>query len=156
MVWGCMSSSGGELQFIDGIMNANSYCQILEEKMLPSVRRLGRGLRFQHDNDLKHSAKKISNILKRKKVKVLDWPIMSPDLNPIDLWNALKRKVEQLQPSNLSNLTEMTAKRANISLTTCADLVHSMPRCQDVYKLFWQTMVDLQNITIFGKGCTYL
>ncbi|KAF7667122.1 hypothetical protein LDENG_00075670 [Lucifuga dentata] len=57
MVWGCMSLSGvGELQFINGIMNADSYCQILEEKMLPSLRRLGRGSRFQHDNGPKHHA----------------------------------------------------------------------------------------------------
>ncbi|KAF7661517.1 hypothetical protein LDENG_00258900 [Lucifuga dentata] len=35
MVWGCISSSGvEELQLINGIMNADSYCQILEEKML--------------------------------------------------------------------------------------------------------------------------
>ncbi len=52
MVWGCMSAAGtGELQFIEGIMNANIYCDILKQSMIPSLRRLGRMAVFQHDND---------------------------------------------------------------------------------------------------------
>ncbi len=32
MVWGCMSAAGtGELQFIEGTMNANMYCDILKQ-----------------------------------------------------------------------------------------------------------------------------
>ncbi len=43
MVWGCMSAAGtGELQFIEGTMNANMYCDILKQIMIPSLRRLGR------------------------------------------------------------------------------------------------------------------
>ncbi len=43
MVWGCMSAAGtGELQFIEGTMNANMYCDILKQSMIPSLRRLGR------------------------------------------------------------------------------------------------------------------
>ncbi len=41
MVWGCMSAaSTGELQFIEGTMNANMYCDILKQSMIPSLRRL--------------------------------------------------------------------------------------------------------------------
>ncbi len=51
MVWGCMSAAGtGELQFIEGTMNANMYCDILKQSMIPSLRRLGRRAVFQHDN----------------------------------------------------------------------------------------------------------
>ncbi len=51
MVWGCMSAAGtGELQFIEGTMNANMYCDILKQ-------RLGRRAVFQHDNDPKHTSK---------------------------------------------------------------------------------------------------
>ncbi len=52
MVWGCMSAAGtGELQFIEGTMNANMYCDILKQSRIPSLRRLGRRAVFQHDND---------------------------------------------------------------------------------------------------------
>ncbi len=58
LMWGCMSAAGvGELHFIDGIMNSQMYCFILKEKMLPSLRALGRRALFQHDNDPKHTSK---------------------------------------------------------------------------------------------------
>ncbi len=47
-----MSAAGtGELQFIEGTLNANMYCDILKQSMIPSLRRLGRRAVFQHDND---------------------------------------------------------------------------------------------------------
>ncbi len=49
---GCMSAAGtGELQFIEGTLNANMYCDILKQSMIPSLRRLGRRAVFQQDND---------------------------------------------------------------------------------------------------------
>ncbi len=78
MVWGCNGAVGtGELQFIEGAMNANMYCDILKQ-------RLGRRAVFQHDNDPKHTSKKTTALLKKLRVKVMDWPSMSPDLNPIE------------------------------------------------------------------------
>ncbi len=50
MVWGRMSAAGtGELQFIEGNMNANMYCHILKQSMIPSLQR--RSAVFQHDNE---------------------------------------------------------------------------------------------------------
>ena len=39
MVWGCMSAAGtGEMiQFTEGTMNANMYCEILKQSMIPSL-----------------------------------------------------------------------------------------------------------------------
>ncbi len=52
MVWGCMSAAGtGELQFIEGTMNANMYCAIMKRSSIPSFLRLGRREVCQHDND---------------------------------------------------------------------------------------------------------
>ncbi len=46
----------GELQFIEGTMNANIYCDILKQSTITSLRRLGRKVVFQHDNDSKHTS----------------------------------------------------------------------------------------------------
>ena len=42
IVWGCMSAAGvGELHFIEGNMNSNMYCEILQQSMIPSFQKLG-------------------------------------------------------------------------------------------------------------------
>ncbi len=52
MVWGCMSAAGnGELQLIEGTVNANMYYDILRWSMIPSLRRLCHRAVFLHDND---------------------------------------------------------------------------------------------------------
>ncbi|KAJ7338364.1 hypothetical protein JRQ81_011450, partial [Phrynocephalus forsythii] len=69
MVWGCMSAAGtGELQFTEGNMNANMYCDILEQNMIPSLRRLGHRAIFQHDNDPKHMSESTTALLKKLRI----------------------------------------------------------------------------------------
>ncbi len=131
LMWGCMSAAGvGELHFIDVIMNSQMYCSILKEKMLPSLRALGRRALFQHDNDPKHTSKATVGFLKKNRVKVIQWPRMSPDLNPIEhLWGILKRQVEHHSPSSIQSLKEVILEEwKNIDLAKCRQLVHSMPR----------------------------
>ncbi len=131
LLWGCMSAAGvGELHFIDGIMNSQMYCSILKEKMLPSLRALGRRALFQHYNDPKHTSKATVGFLKKNRVKVIQWPSMSPDLNPIEhLWRILKRQVEHHSPSSIQSLKEVILEEwKKIDLAKCRQLVHSMPR----------------------------
>ncbi len=56
---------------IEGTMNANMYCDILKQSMIPSLRRLGCRAVFQNDNDPKHTSKTTTALLKKLRVKVI-------------------------------------------------------------------------------------
>ena len=60
----------------------------------------------------------------------MDWPSMSPDLNPIEhLWGILKRKVEVCKASNICQLCDVVMEKwKSIPVVTCEALVNSMPR----------------------------
>lgn len=127
-IWACFSSSGpGQLHIVQGIMNSEEYCKILEHNLSPSVLKLKLGRRWimQHDNDPKHSSNTTKEWLKKKKIRVLDWPSQSPDLNPIEmLWRDLKRAVHARRPSNLSQLTAFCKEEwAKIPQSRCERLI---------------------------------
>ncbi len=64
------------------------------------------------------------------KVKVMEWPSMSPDLNPIEhMCGILKRKVEKHHVYNIQQLCDVIMEEwKRMPATTCAALVISMPR----------------------------
>ncbi len=132
----CGAAGVGELHFIDGIMNSKMYCSILKEKMLPSLRALGRRALFQHDNDPKHTSKATVGFLKKNRVKVIQWPSMSPDLNPIEhLWGILKRQVEHHSPSSIQSLKEVILEEwKKIDLAKCRQLP-GIPSLEDLVSL---------------------
>ncbi|KAI4903127.1 hypothetical protein NFI96_007894 [Prochilodus magdalenae] len=86
---------------------------------------MGRGWVFQHDNDPKHTARITKGWLRKKHIKVLEWPSQPPDLNPIeDLWRELKLCFSQRQPRNLADLEKICVEEwAKIPAAVCADLV---------------------------------
>lgn len=111
MLWGCVSANGtGNLVRIEGKLNAAGYQKILEENLRESVRKLGMGRNWtlQQDNDPKHTAKSVQKWLNENKVKVLQWPSQSPDLNIIEaLWGDLKQAVHARRPTNLTELEKI-------------------------------------------------
>ena len=120
----------GELYFIEGNMNSNMYCEILQQSMIPSLQKLGCRAVFQHDNDHKHTSKTTTALLKRLRVKVVDWPSMCSDLNPIlHLCRIFKWSMEVCKVSNIRQLHNVVMDELkSIPVATCEALVNSMPR----------------------------
>ncbi|CDQ63109.1 unnamed protein product [Oncorhynchus mykiss] len=128
MLWGCFSAKGtGQLHRIKGTMDGAMYRQILGENLFPSARalKMGRGWVLQYDNDPKHTIKATKEWLKKKHIKVLEWPSQSPDLNPIEhLWRELKVQVAKRHSRNLNDLDKICKEEWDkIPPEMCANLV---------------------------------
>ncbi|KAK3551569.1 hypothetical protein QTP70_019797 [Hemibagrus guttatus] len=130
MVWGCFADSGpGRLAVINGTMNSAVYQKILKENVRPSVcdLKLKRTWVLQQDNDPKHTSKSTSEWLKKNKIKTLEWPSQSTDLNPIEmLWHDLKKVVHARKPSNVAELQQFCKDEwAKIPPQRCNRLIAS-------------------------------
>jgi len=133
MLWGCFSWHGvGNLAKVEGIMNAEGYIEILNENLEESLLKLGleENFIFQQDNDPKHKAKLTCAFLKASRIKLLEWPPQSPDLNPIEnLWNYLDGKVNKTNVTNKENYyLELQKAWEQLDPDYLKNLVESMPR----------------------------
>src|SRR4029434_7522951 len=133
MVWGCVSALGkGNLHLCDGTINAEKYIEILEQHMLPSRRHPFQGSPciFQQDNAKPHSAHILKAWLRKKCVRVLDWPACSPDLSPIEnVWCILKHKMRQRRPRTVAHLkTWLQEEWDKVTAETPHHLVSSVPK----------------------------
>ena len=137
MVWGCFSRDGvGPLVRINDKMDAKLYLSIISTHMLPHAKsKMPRGWSFQQDNDPKHRSLLVKEFIKAKKIRDIEWPSQSPDLNPIEhLWEVLDRAVRQDSYKNKDEFFEKLREHwAQIPITALIKLVDSMPaRCAAV------------------------
>lgn len=135
-----MSEAGmGRLHFIDGIVNAAKYQEILANTLLPTIADLypdGNCI-YQQDGASCHTAKSTKKWFGDHDVNVLSWPSSSPDLNVIEtVWHKMKQHLRN-HPQRI--IPELRVKLQEIwnSFTreNCQALVKTMPaRIQAVIK----------------------
>lgn len=133
-VWGCMTANGpGPICFYEGRLNAPAYINIIKDHLpLCLITKFGRNhcdWYYQQDNAPCHRATRTINWLKKKKIKLLEWPPSSPDLNPIEsLWSVVDRELEKLTITSTGQLKEAIEKTwKNLDVNLCKRLVESMP-----------------------------
>ncbi|XP_067670865.1 uncharacterized protein [Haliotis asinina] len=114
-----------------GITAARYIDQALRPHVIPHFARHRNNV-FQHDNARAHTARAIRDFLQQNGVNVMQWPALSPDLNPIEhLWDEIQRRLNDVIPRpNTADLLRQAFLRVwnQVPMAFINRLVHSMPR----------------------------
>jgi len=109
------------------------YIETVSEFLLPFAHaQYGLDYTYQQDNASIHTSRETMDFFDEQKIKLLDWPAHSPDLNPIEnLW-AMMARIVYLNGRQYANVAELTtailAAWDSIEQGTLRKLIESMPR----------------------------
>ncbi|XP_076028557.1 uncharacterized protein LOC143017694 [Oratosquilla oratoria] len=114
-----------ELFFFDEHVTGETYLNMLREKLMPQIERLGEGLPewFQQDGAPAHFATTVRNWLNDTfphwigRRGHVEWSPHSPHLSPLDFffWGMLKEKVYSMKITDLNHMRErITSQCAEI------------------------------------------
>ena len=133
MVWGCMTPSGtGNLIFIDGILDKYRYLNIFKNSLKESACKLGlfEDFHFQHDNDPKHTARIVKELIVCNTPHILITLPRSPDINPIEnLWAEIGKRWNTFQITSKQVFKNKIIEIWNsVECSFTKSLVYSMER----------------------------
>ena len=115
-------------------MDGPFYVSIPQTQLLPAAQNMyNKNWCLQQDNDPKHTSMVAQEFIARNRIKVIDWPTYSPDLNPIEnVWKIFKDKVERRMPKNIEELKQFLAEEWDaIPENVVNNLIQSMKiRCE--------------------------
>jgi transposase len=133
MVWAAFCSLGTlDIAFVSTSMNSEEYQQVLNNHLLPYLRRFRRKpLVFQQDNASVHRSHSTNAWMQEHHINVLPFPARSPDLNPMEnLWGIIVRDIyaNNRQYQCIQDLRIAILQAWNrIDKTTILNLMNSMP-----------------------------
>ncbi|CAF4872595.1 unnamed protein product [Pieris macdunnoughi] len=141
MVWGGVSlDERTDLVVVPGRLCPQTYIEnVLEDHVWPAAYGMGPDFLLMQDNARPHTAAITSDYLRQQEIRVMEWPSMSRDLNPIEhIWDLLDRRTRKrpIAPQTLQQLTEaLIEERERIPQEDIRRIIRSMPRrCQAVIR----------------------
>ena len=94
-------------------MDQYKYIRVLKTKMLPFARRDFQGNFVFQDDAPAHGARRVMDFLENENVQHMDWPAMSPDLNPVENLDNLPTKVAELTQAVVNIWRDIPAEALN-------------------------------------------
>ena len=133
MIWAAIGyKNKGNIVFLSGKVTSEKYKEVLEGQKDSFLLMGGSKYIFQQDNAPVHTAKKLKEWLKTAKMRTMEWPARSPDLNIIEsMWGMLSRLVykDGKQFNSLSELRESILKCwGEIDQQYVRNLYESLPK----------------------------
>lgn len=99
--WGAIGCDGPvtDLVRIEGKFNASKYMSVIRSHVIPMMDRFEQPCIFMQDNSPVHKAGRVMSLLSRQQFEVMEWPPLSPDLNPIEnVWSHMIRNWPTIHP----------------------------------------------------------
>lgn len=114
-VFGFITSKGvGEMEVFEENMTGLICKRLMNKTLLNTAKSFfnkNESWWLLHDNDKKFTSGEVQQWLFNHGVQVMDWPPYSPDLNPIEhIWAYIKRRVAELSPKGVDELTKAIKK----------------------------------------------